>query len=169
MARALIALTVCCACASGGEVGAVPVTCASFESGRFCSGTASQSELGAGIEDVRGGSGAVGRHSFCRPESGWNGRTVLFLVGTSGEPSGGVPFLIHASTRGLAGLAPMYEDALATREVCRDDPACYGPMRREVVFGGAGTRCSSRTSSRWSGRSCSASTTRATPSPPTPT
>jgi hypothetical protein len=58
-------------------------------------------------------------------------------VGTGDDPSKDVAFPQRACQLGYAAIAPMYENAKASRQVCEDD-ACFEAYHREILFGEPG-------------------------------
>ncbi len=129
--------------------GAMPVDSAQGDAGApgcagsldpiVCSGTVDPTALGAGIEEVPAGLAASepGSHWFCAPGDGtaWNGRAVLYLVGTYGDPRNEHAFAARACALGFVALAPMYENRLLIRTVCGEDGDCYEQFHEEIVDG----------------------------------
>ena len=121
----------------------ISLTCADAYGASVCSGTADPTALGSGIEPVRAGiiAGDPGSHYYCRPAdtASWNGRLLLHLVGTYGDPRDDSRFPERACSLGYAAIAPMYENRDDARSTCEDDPACYEAFHAEIVDGVEGS------------------------------
>jgi hypothetical protein len=104
-----------------------------------CSGAVDPTTLGAGIEAVPAGlaGSEPGSHWYCAPGEGtaWNGRVLLYLVGTFGDPRTEHAFAARACALGFVAIAPMYENRLLVRSVCGEDGDCYEHFHEEIVDG----------------------------------
>ena len=94
-------------------------------------------ELDAAVVPVTTASGGDARHYYCTPTTtaGWNGQLVIYIVGAREDPGLAHAFAERACTRGYAAIAPAYKNERAIRDLCEDDPDCYGAVRHEIVFG----------------------------------
>lgn len=121
----------------------IALSCADVDGVEVCSGVADPTALGPGVEAVAAGivAGEPGVHWYCRPvdAASWNGRLVLHLVGTYGDPRDDHRFPERACAMGYAAIAPMYENRDDARSTCGDDPACYDAYHAEVVDGVEGS------------------------------
>lgn len=117
-----------------------PPGCAGSLDPIVCSGALDPTALGPGIEAVGAGLAGTtpGRHWFCSPGEGtpWNGRLLLYLVGTFGDPSEEHAVPARACELGFAAVAPMYENRDMVRTVCREDGPCYEAFHVEITDGG---------------------------------
>ncbi|MBX3274265.1 MAG: hypothetical protein KF729_28620 [Sandaracinaceae bacterium] len=126
--------------ASGLDAG-TPTGCPDSLHATVCSGVLDPSALGADIPPVPAGlvPGAPGRHFFCTSSDGaWNGRLLVYLVGTYGDPASEHAVPVRACERGFAAIAPMYENRHLVRSVCGDDGPCYERFRAAIVDGAPG-------------------------------
>lgn len=121
----------------------IALSCAEAYGVSVCAGSADPTRLGRGIDAVRAGiiAGDPGSHWYCRPGEGvaWNGRLVLHLVGTYGDPLDDHRFPERACSLGYAAIAPMYENRDDARSTCEEDAACYEAFHAEVVDGEEGS------------------------------
>ena len=73
-------------------------------------------------------------HTVAVPEKP-NGRLVVFLPGTAGEPSGYTKFVRQAAASGFDAIGLSYPNSSAVKTLCEDDLDCYGTVRQNVFDG----------------------------------
>ena len=69
------------------------------------------------------------------PSSSWNGRLVVFLPGTGGQPSCCRMFLTEAATLGFHAIGLTYNNTVAVGTKCTNNLDCYGQVRHNVFDG----------------------------------
>ena len=104
---------------------------------RTIDGVLVPSELDADVTPVTTATGGDARHYYCTPTTAadWNGQLVIYIAGAREDPGLAHAFAERACTRGFAAIAPAYKNDRAVRDLCEDNPDCYGAVRHEIVFG----------------------------------
>lgn len=72
---------------------------------------------------------------FVRRDRSWNGRLVVFLPGSGGQPACCTMFLSEAASLGFHAIGLTYDNATSVGGRCLNDLSCYATVRQNVFDG----------------------------------